>query len=137
MNNNPLTETQSRVLGIIAERSKDHPVTGAQLSRLAGMTEKLEKMGANLRSVVNTLRDKGYPICAGGDGYYYPQSPEELTEYILSFNKRIEKQQMARDSLVERCANWISSLAMKEAYSERPSAPAVQTPLFPPNGRMD
>jgi len=134
MNNSPLTETQSRVLGIIAERSKDHPVTGAQLSRLAGMTEKLEKMGANLRSVVNTLRDKGYPICAGGDGYYYPQSPEELASYIESFNKRIVQQQNARDALADRLMGWITSIKREEEVN---TIKPTQVPLFPGTGRID
>lgn len=134
MNNNPLTETQSRVLAIIAERSKANPVTGAQLSRLAGMTEKIEKMGANLRSVVNTLRDKGYPICAGGEGYYYPQSPEELADYIASFNKRIEQQQSARDALADRLMGWIASI--KNNVEANPIKP-TQEQLFKFSGRIN
>jgi len=134
MNNNPLTEMQSKVLTIIAERSKANPVTGAQLSRLAGITDKVEKIGANLRSVVNTLRDKGYPICAGGEGYYYPQDPGELQDYIMSFNKRIEQQQRARDALADRLMGWIASI--KNNAETNPIKP-VQEPLFPETGRID
>ena len=135
LNKSPLTETQSRVLTIIAERGKSNPVTGAQLSRMVDMVEKAEKIGANLRSVVNTLRDKGYPICAGSDGYYYPQSYEELKDYIESFSRRIEQQIKARDALMDRLISWNETRNMPGVVKTRENA--SQDQLFKFNGRID
>lgn len=38
----------------------------------------------------NVLRVKGYPICASGEGYYWPSSAEELKQYIFRFHARID-----------------------------------------------
>ena len=106
MNNNPLTDTQSRVLKMIVERSKKMPISSHELMLFLDINDKDGKTGANLRSVINTLRDKAFPICANGSGYYYPQSPEELDEYIQSFQKRIDQQQEACNTLKEKHLNW-------------------------------
>jgi hypothetical protein len=134
MNERPLTETQNKVLGLISSKDKEHPITSYQLSRQAAIEDKDHKIGANLRSVVNALRDKGYPICASNEGYYYPQRPEELADYIQSFNKRIEQQQNARDALANRLMGWIASI--KNNAEANPIKP-VQEPLFPGTGRID
>lgn len=106
MNNRPLTETQSQVLTMISGRSKEHPITSHELITFLEIKDKDGKVGANLRSVINTLRDKAFPICAGSNGYYYPQSPEELQEYVESFQRRIDSQQEACDTLKQKIITW-------------------------------
>ena len=109
MNNRPLTTIQNEVLLMITERPKSHPITSYELMTFLEIKDSNRKTGANLRSVINTLRDKGYPICANGDGYYYPQSPEELLEYIESFQRRIDQQQEACNVLKMRHQSWNES----------------------------
>ena len=74
--------------------------------------DKNGNVGANLRAVINALRDKEYPVCAGGRGYYYPQASDELQEYIDSFQNRIDQQQQACDNLKEKLINWRGVLAV-------------------------
>jgi len=107
MNNRPLTDTQQRVLTMIADREKNHPITSHELMVFLDIKDKDGKVGANLRSVVNTLRDKGFPVCANGKGYYYPQTPEELQDYIESFQNRINQQQEACNNLKSKHMDWI------------------------------
>jgi biotin operon repressor len=104
--NRPLTETQHKVLTMIKGRPKNHPITGHELMTFLDIRDKDGKEGANLRAVVNALRDKGYPVCAGGRRYYYPQTPDELQEYVDSFQNRIDQQQQACDNLKEKLINW-------------------------------
>lgn len=107
MNTRPLTDLQSQVLTMINVRSKENPITSHELMTFLEIKDKDGKVGANLRSVINSIRDKGYPVCASNNGYYYPQSPEELQEYIESFKRRIEQQVIACEALEERYSNWI------------------------------
>lgn len=107
MNNRPLTDLQSQVLTMITVRSKEKPITSHELMTFLNIQDKDGKVGANLRSVVNTLRDKAFPICANSNGYYYPQTPEELEEYIESFQRRIDQQQEACDTLKGKHMDWM------------------------------
>lgn len=97
---------QQRVLKVISQRSKNNPVTGKELMDYAQVFDKDHKEGANMRSIINALRDKGYPICANSNGYYYPQNPGELKEYIEAFQNRIDQQQKACDVLKDKLISW-------------------------------
>lgn len=115
MNNNPLTPLQEQVLGILRERFLGNEITGAELSRLLNVQDKDGKAGANMRSVVNSLRDKGRVVCANSKGYYYPRSVEELTEYTAQFQNRIDEQQAACNILKQRVVQWHEINAAKIA----------------------
>lgn len=110
--NRPLTETQHKVLTMITGRPKNNPITGHELMTFLDIRDKNGNVGANLRAVINALRDKEYPVCAGGRGYYYPQASDELQEYIDSFQNRIDQQQQACDNLKEKLINWRGVLAV-------------------------
>ncbi|MFA6048240.1 MAG: hypothetical protein WC737_05545 [Parcubacteria group bacterium] len=118
MNNNPLTIKQNEILIMIKDRNKRKPVSGAELITFLDIYDKDKKLGANLRSVINTLRDKGHPICANGKGYYYPQNVDELSEYIDNFQHRIDQQQTACNILKERLKNWSDFMAAKQKLNE-------------------
>jgi len=45
-----------------------------------------------MRSIINALRKKCYPICADTNGYYYAQDLGELDNYIASLQGRINKE---------------------------------------------
>lgn len=95
-----LTDYQKKCLEVVSKHTKNNPVTGKEIANAIGLKPRATgKDGADMRSVVNALRVKGYPICAIGEGYYYAQTSSELSEYIYSFQGRIDKQQEACDGL--------------------------------------
>lgn len=106
MNINQLTDAQSKVLDLIKQRTKENPITGAELTKTLVIYDDIAKKGANMRSIINTLRDKNYPICANSNGYFYPQSKFDLEMYILEFRNRIKEQESACDSLTVALHNW-------------------------------
>ena len=128
-NNNPLTEAQEKVIIMIKDRSRRKPISSHELITFLDIKDKDNKTGANLRSIVNRLRDKGYPICANGRGYYYPQGPAELEEYIVSFQNRIDQQQEACNNLRDKLKNWEELIIAEKAIKERSIQPS-QIKLF-------
>lgn len=79
---------------------KADPVTGKEIANQIGLKPRSTgKEGADMRSVLNALRTKGYPICADGKGYWWPRDDHELSAYITSFQGRIDDQQKACDGL--------------------------------------
>lgn len=95
-----LTELQRRALGCIASHGKDRPVTGKDVANAIGLKPRSTgKAGADMRSIINALRVKGFPVCATGEGYWWPESREELSAYIASFQGRVDDQQRAVDGL--------------------------------------
>lgn len=118
MNNYPLTDLEAKALDIIKVRCYGKEVTGAQLSTLLGIKDKDGKAGANMRSVINTLRDKGRVVCANSRGYYYPRTVEELAEYVDQFQNRIDEQQKACDIMKERVKQWFE-INLKKIEDEK------------------
>lgn len=106
MNTNPLTKLQEDALSIIKDCHLGSEITGMQLSNRLGVQDKDGKAGANMRSVINSLRDKGRVVCANSKGYYYPRTVEELEEYAYQFQNRIDEQQAACNILKERVKQW-------------------------------
>lgn len=95
-----LTHEQQAVLEQVEGRRRDNPVTGTQIANTIGLRLRSNgKPGADLRAIVNAVRKKGFPICSSGEGYYWPASRDELTEYIDSFKRRVADQQKAIDGL--------------------------------------
>lgn len=97
-----LTEYQRRALEILRARTSKNPITGKEVANQIGLKPRTTgKEGADMRSVINALRVKGYPICATGSGYWWPKDRIELDGYIASFQGRIDDQQRACDGLKE------------------------------------
>jgi len=131
MNNNPLTDLEQKALDIIRERHAGKEVTGGQLSLILGVKDKDGKAGANMRSVINTLRDKGKVVCANSRGYYYPRTVEELAEYVDQFQNRINEQQRACDIMKERVKQWFD-INLAKIEQEKQKKPE-QNQLFKTN----
>ncbi len=94
------TDLQDEVLNIIQSYGKTNPITGRQVAAKLDIVDRDRgKVGAAMRSIVNALRTKGFPICASGRGYWYPHDKEELDEFIESFQARINKQQVALNGI--------------------------------------
>ena len=91
-----LTRLQEDTLTTIMERRKNNPITGKEVASAIGLKPRATgKEGADLRSIVNALRCKGYPICASNDGYYWPGNDADLTAYLDIFQGRINDQAKA------------------------------------------
>lgn len=97
---NNLTYYQEQSLKAILRHSKHNPITGLAITKKIHIKERDSgKEGADIRAIINALRSKGYPICATGQGYYYARTGPELSEFISSFQARIDKQRKALDGL--------------------------------------
>ena len=97
---NDLTEMQRKVLDVVYQHSESNPITGAVIANRIGMKPRdTGKEGADLRAVINALRQKGYPIAASGAGYFFVRNSYELSEYIKSLKGRAEKIMQAAEGL--------------------------------------
>ncbi len=122
-----MTGLQTDVLAVIINHGKENPITGKQIAFAVELQERdLGKKGADLRSIVNALRVKGYPICASGGGYYYAKTEKELDEFIESFAGRIEKQASALMGLRKAKESFI----VKDVPVEEEKSEKIQTNLI-------
>lgn len=95
-----LTELQLTVLEIVSRHRSDNPVTNLEISRIVDLRPRdTGKEGADMRSVINALRCKGYPICGSDRGYFWASNDHELSKYIGQLEGRIAKIQGAADGL--------------------------------------
>jgi hypothetical protein len=95
-----LTDLQQGALSAIIERRVENPITGKEIANGIGLKPRSSgKEGADMRSIINALRVKGYPICASGSGYWWPGSREEFQKYLESLEERIESMQRAYEGM--------------------------------------
>lgn len=101
-----LTHLQQKALDIIRQHSKSYPITARYL---AGELElKKQSLGmeqANIRQVINALRFKGFPVCAGKKGYYYARNWYELSNYMVQLENRKAKINEALTGLSKALTN--------------------------------
>lgn len=110
-----LTDTQRAALEMISIQRKGSEMTGRNVANAIGLRQRESgKEGADMRAVINALRRKGYPICANGKGYYYPNSREEIEEYMESLAGRIEKEKEALDGMSAALPIWDSTPEVRE-----------------------
>lgn len=110
-----LTELQKRTLDVVRFHDKASPITGKNVANAIGLKHRdTGKEGADLRSIVNALRHKGFPICASGRGYYYPRNREEIGEYTESLSGRIEKMQEALEGMKTALPLWDTMPEIRE-----------------------
>jgi len=87
-----MTQLQESVLALVGDHTKEDPITGRDIANRVGMRPRDSgKEGADLRSVISALRQKGQPICASKGGYYYARDRYELADFIDSLGGRVEK----------------------------------------------
>ncbi len=97
-----MTNLQEKTLEIVGARDKTNPITGLNISRSLNLpAQRTGMQGADMRSIINALRMKGYPICASTRGYYWPRSQQEAKDYAESLQARINVQQRAVKGIME------------------------------------
>lgn len=57
--------------------------------------------GPELRTVINTQRGQGHPICSTDKGYFYAETEEELQRTIRQLQSRIKKIAHAERGLIK------------------------------------
>lgn len=128
-----LTELQSKALGVVRSRRAGAPVTGTEIANAIGLAPRANgKAGADMRAVINALRVKGWPICASGEGYWWPANSAELAAYIASFEGRIRDQQRALDGLRDGFDKIDDTVEPDPSpYAVPPPTAPVKTPADP------
>jgi hypothetical protein len=92
---------------VIGAHQKGNEVTGKDIANMIGLWPRSSgKDGADMRSIINALRRKGYPICANGNGYFWPKDRTEIEEYAESLRGRIRKEQEALYGIAEGLDAW-------------------------------
>lgn len=86
-----LNKEEKIVIEIIKTRDRFHKIFDSQIRYAVSITDPSEKQGAGLRRVINSLRQKGYPICSDTGGYWYASSKEELIENVEALKGRAIK----------------------------------------------
>lgn len=95
-----VTELQAQVLREVWKHSSREPITNKQLAtRLNFKPRDTGKEGADMRSIMNALRVKGFPVCASGKGYWYAENDHELSKYIGELTGRIKSIEEAVEGL--------------------------------------
>ena len=72
---------RSRILSLIG-KGEGQAISLHSLSTLSGEEER------HLRKRIETYRRTGIPILSGMSGYYFPETAEEIREYIRKEEKR-------------------------------------------------
>lgn len=109
-----LTDLQQNTLRLVGAHQKGNEITGKEIANTIGLKPRSTgKEGADMRSIINALRRKGYPICANGNGYFWPGSRAEIEEYIASLEGRIRKEQEALTGTRQGLAAWDESPASR------------------------
>lgn len=96
----PLTSNEQLLLVTVGSHHKGDEITGAKIANSIGLKQRSTgKEGADLRSLINSVRRKGYPVCANGRGYYWPKNQDEIMDYQQSLQERIHRMQEAYDGI--------------------------------------
>jgi len=102
-----LTDLQYAALQVIGTHQKGNEITGKDIANMIGLKPRSTgKEGADMRSIINALRRKGYPICANGSGYYWPKETTEIKDYIESLEGRIQKEKEALAGTMMGLEEW-------------------------------
>ena len=103
----PTTEAlhrQGRVAAVLPE-GKRNARPGREIASLLGLRSVRE-----LTQAVERERRCGVPVCASNDsaapGYFMPESPEELAEYLSSLRRRLRAVGRTATALEEALTAW-------------------------------
>lgn len=91
-----LPELHKKILQVISKFRIESPIPSKAIAPLVGLPfQNYGTQGSEIRHIVNELRQQGFAICARDDGYYYAQTPQQLSEYLKHAEDRLETQAKA------------------------------------------
>lgn len=106
-----LTSYQQQALKIlISDTTESATISGTNLAKRIGLKQKNGVEGANMRSIIHSLRVKGFPVCANGRGYFYAKTDEQLSKFIVKLQARVISQEEALKGLKESFHNVGSAM---------------------------
>lgn len=113
-----LTNLQHQALKILVQdTSAGSPITGMNLSKRLGLKKRTGEENSGLRQIIHVLRIKGFPICATGRGYFYAQTSEQLSKFIVKLQERVVSQEQALNAL-KNAFDKVGSLGVMKSSGE-------------------
>ena len=107
----PRQEWRGRVAALLPT-GKSNALPGREIASLLGLRSVRE-----LTQAVERERRCGVPVCASNDsaapGYYLPESPEELAEYLGSLRRRLRAVGRTETALEETLSRWEGQLRIR------------------------
>jgi transcriptional regulator of NAD metabolism len=102
-----LTPNQHATLKILmTDTSAKQPIIGSVIAKRINLKAMMTVIESSaMRSIIHTLRVEGFPICANSRGYFYAKTQEELSKFIMKFEKRIMGEEEALKGLKESFHN--------------------------------
>jgi hypothetical protein len=140
MTDTSLTSLQHQALKILVhDTSESQPITGTNLAKRLNLKQQTGAEGANLRSIIHTIRVKGFPICATGRGYFYARTNEQLSKFITRLQNRLMSQEEALSGLKEAFHNvgyniLGAKVKVDGSVSDTPITFTVRKAVRGPNG---
>jgi len=102
-----LNNIESLTIKVIRQHWGGNEITGKTLAHTIGLKQRDSgKEGADIRSIINSIRRKGIPVCANGKGYYYPRNLEEIHKYKKSLEGRLRKAREALEGIELSLGTW-------------------------------
>ena len=87
-----LSSEERAVLEVLNRHHKDNKITDPAIRVWVQVSDyHIEKFGAGLRRVINTLRQKGYPICSDTKGYWMATDKREILDNAEALKGRAIK----------------------------------------------
>ena len=113
MENEILNDEEQSVHDIILGFDGSIKITDGEIRQRVQVADPdTKKKGAGLRRIINSLHQKGYPICSDTGGYWYAQSQQELLDNAEALRGRAIKILNAVQGM-ERAANHFNLMQAK------------------------
>jgi len=100
----------------IETATKENPVKAKTLRQIYGDKTKEWVHIRRVQEAVQSLRLRGFPICANAEGYYWPGSSLELVNYIDGIKQRVSELNKMLEAVMQKHGSInISAEAVIEA----------------------
>lgn len=86
-----MTEIEEIVLKIIQQHTSKNKIYDGGIRSQVLVKDPIGKKGAGLRAIINSLRQRGYPICSDQGGYWFATNKNELIENTEALRGRAIK----------------------------------------------
>lgn len=100
-----LTEQEMNLIpaikrGFLNHKGKENAITGKEIAKILNAKYGTNLNDVRIRKFVNYLRDSGFPVVASSNGYYFPESKQDIIFQIESIEQRINSMEKAKKGLM-------------------------------------